>query len=47
MSIIVETMLWEDYMKIKEKNLQMLNINKFNENVDFRIMIDEILVYIC
>ena len=31
----------------KRKNLQMLNINEFNENVDFKIMIKGILVYIC
>ena len=39
-------MLWEDYVKIKEKNLQMLDINEFNENLDFKIIIHKILIYI-
>ena len=39
-------MLREDYVKIKEKNLQMLDINEFNENLDFRRMVNEILIYI-
>ena len=38
-------MLWNDYMKIKEKKLQMFDINEFNENLDFRIIIHKILIY--
>ena len=30
----------------KRKNLQMFDINELNENLDFRRMVDEILVYI-
>ena len=32
--------------KNKRKNLQMFDINELNENLDFRRMVDEILVYI-
>ena len=40
MSIIVETILYE-----KGKNLQMFDINEFNENLNFRRMIEGILVH--
>lgn len=38
--------IYQDHRKIKEKNLQMLDINEFNESLDFRRIVDEILIYI-